>query len=277
MNEVYRKWGCVVRYENGKTIRVEEAGEAIDDGTFFCAGPLGSRVGLPELDAADVGRTSFRLQERCRTEVGDTTIERLIVTSGGARHETSGVTWMEESQRVHLSLVRAPLRALIDLASFDVEIIDTIADALARAGGAREAPSRVRLAPNVTAALLPSLVGELALEQRGGGFDGKGHAIETRAVTADPPPNWYRPSYSMRPRRAWFNLRALPFGTIDRSVPRAIALLGPVAGTTLRVLCVDGDEIFPTTLEVSRVAAVSPDAPIWYPYEAGSFGVEMML
>jgi hypothetical protein len=189
----------------------------------------------------------------------------------------NGVTWMEESRRVHISLVNPPLRVLIDLASFDIDIVGAIAGALARAGAAREAPSRVRLAPNVAAALLPSLIGELALEQHGGSFDGKGQAIATRAVTAGPPPNWYRPSYSTRPRRAWLNLRALPFGTIDRSVPRAVALLAPVAGTTLRVLCIDGDDSFPTTLRAGCVTAVSTGQPVWYPYEGGSSGIEMML
>ena len=283
MNEVYRKWGCVVRYENGKTIRVEEAGEATETNGVFhaspllvgptCAGPNPASSPSPDDTSA---QRNWALQLELLL-IPPVTIERFIVSSGVARHETNGVMWTEESQHVHLSLARAPLRVLIDLASFDIDIVGTIAGSLARAGAVREAPSHVRLAPNVTAALLPSLIGEIALEQRGGGFDGKGQAIETRAVTADPPPNWYRPSYSMRPCRAWLNLCALPFGTIDRSVPRAIALLAPVAGTTLRVLCVDGDDIFPTTLEASRVAAVSQDAPVWYPYEAGSFGVEMML
>lgn len=273
MSEVYRKWGCAVRYENGRTIQVEEAGEATDDGTLFRAAPLGSRLRLPE-PAAEAVR-------QCRDVLGSLpgaiTIERFLVSAGVAHHEANGVSWLEESQRVHLSLVKPPLRVLIDLGSFDVGIVGPIAEALARAGAAREAPARVRIAPNVAAALLPSLIGELAIEQRGGGFDGKGQPIETRAVTADPPPNWFRPSYSVRPWRAWLNLCALPFGAIDQSVPRAIALLAPVAGTTLRVLCIDGDDIFPTTLEATRVAAVSPDPMIWYPYETGSFGAEMML
>jgi hypothetical protein len=281
MSEVYRKWGCAVRYENGRTVRVEESGEAIEAGAVFRSAPLGSGVALPEPDAREVGRTAGRVQETCRTESGNAFIERLIVIDGVARHETNGVTWMEVTQRVHVSLVnsfiRQPLRALIDLASFEIEMVSDIAGALARAGDEREAPARVRLAPNVTAALLPALIGELALEQRGGGFDGKGQVIETRAVTAGPPPNWYRPSYSIRPRSAWLNLRALPFGTIDRSAPRAVALLAPVSGTTHRVLCIDGDDIFPTMLHLVRVAAVSADEPVWYPYEGGSFGIEMML
>jgi hypothetical protein len=187
------------------------------------------------------------------------------------------VTWTEESRRVHLSLVKERLRVLVDLASFDLDAIRSAAVALTRAGHARKAPPRVRLAPNVAAALLPALVGQIAIEQRGGGFDGRGLAIETRAVTADDPPNWYRPSYSIRPRRAWLNLRPLPFGTIDESAPQAVALLAPVIGTNLHVLCIDGDDVFPTELSAEHVAAVSGREPAWYPYAAGSFGVEMML
>ena len=166
---------------------------------------------------------------------------------------------------------------MIDLASFDVATVKTIADALARAGGERDAPRRIRLAPNVSAALLPSLIGELAMEQTGGGFDGRGQAIETRAVTHDTPPNWYRPGYAVRPVRAWLNIRALPFGRIDPDAPLAIALLEPVHGTALRVLCIAGDDVFPTTFDAPHVAAVSRAKTVWYPYAAGSFGVEMML
>jgi hypothetical protein len=204
-------------------------------------------------------------------------VERLIISAGISVHETNGVTWTEESRRVHLSLVKERMRVLVDLASFDLDAIRSAAGALARAGDAREAPPRVRLGPNVVAALLPSLIGEIAIEQCGGGFDGRGLPIETRAVTAHDPPNWYRPSYSIRPRRAWLNLRPLPFGTIDESVPRAVALFAPVIGTNLRVLCIDGDAIYPAELNAERVTAVSGDEPVWYPYAAGSFGVGMML
>jgi hypothetical protein len=205
------------------------------------------------------------------------TVERLIVSAGVAQHETNGVSWTEESRRVHVSLINPPLRVLIDLATFDVAMIKKIADALARAGEERIAPSPLRLAPNVSAALLPVLIGELAMEQRGGGFDGKGQLIETRAVTSDPPPNWYRPGYAVRPVRAWLNIRALPFGSIDKSAPLAVALLAPVEGTMLHVLCVDGEVVFPATVDASHIAAVSRAELVWYPFAGGSFGVEMML
>jgi hypothetical protein len=274
MTEGYRKWGHVVRYENGIFVSVSEAGEAFEKDGVFQAQPAGS-AGVPP---AVLDERAGRPRSRDFIDAASpAVIERLIITAGTAIHETNGVQWTEESRRVHLALVNPPLRALINLASFDVGIVKTIADALARAGDERNPPKRVRLAPNVSAALLPSLVGELAMEQSGGGLDGRGQPIETRAVTHDAPPNWYRPGYAVRPVRAWLNIRALPFGRIDPDAPLGIALLEPIHGTTVRVLCVDGDDVFPTTLDASHIAAVSRAEPVWYPYAAGSFGAEMML
>jgi phage FluMu protein gp41 len=54
-------------------------------------------------------------------------------------------------------------------------------------------------------------------------------------------------------------------------------LLAPIAGTNLRVLCIGGGDVFPAELNAERIAAVSSGEPVWYPYAAGSFGVEMML
>jgi hypothetical protein len=290
MTSLYRKWGSVVRHENGTTIRVDESGEAIESDDLFEARPMQevaqTRVSVPQ--ESEAARTRVSLPQdslavlksfvaQTLLSVRSCNVERLIVSAGVSRCETNGVAWTEESRRVHLSLVKGRLRVLVDLASFDMDVVTATANALANAGDERKPPQRVRLAPNVSAALLPSLIGEIAIEQRGGGHDGRGQMIETRAVTSDPPPNWYRPSYSIRPRRAWLNLRPLPFGTVDRSAPQAIALLEPVSGTTLRVLCDDGESIFPTTLDAQRIAAVSQNDPVWYPYEGGSFGVEMML
>jgi hypothetical protein len=288
MTEVYRKWGRVVRYENGILLSISEAGEAFEkDGVFqsrpLVEEPAQTRVSVshrdPEL-AAFVKETQANVAQTLLS-VRSGRIERFIASAGIATHETNGSKWTEESRRVHIALVnpliKPPLRALIDLASFDVEIVATVADALARAGAERSAPKRIRLAPNVSAAILPSLVGELAMDQTGGGFDGGGKPIETRAVTHDAPPNWYRPGYAVRPVRAWLNIRALPFGRIDPEAPLGIALLEPVHGTTLRVLCVDDNDVFPTIVDASHVVAVSPNTPLLYPYAAGSFGTEMML
>jgi hypothetical protein len=273
----YRKWGSVIRYENGVFIHVEEAGEAFErDGVFQAqpavSEPAQTRVSVPHSARAEL--ESFVAQTLLSVQSGR--IERFIASAGITTHEINGSAWTEESRRVHISLVNPPRRALIDLASFDIELVKTVAIALARLRDGK-APKRVRLAPNVSAALLPNLIGELSMEQVGNGFDGLGQPIETRAVTSHPPPNWYRPGYAVKPVRAWMNIRALPFGAIDTNAPIAIALLAPAEGTTLRVLCVDGDDVFSATLDASHIAAVSRGEPVWYPYAGGSFGAEMML
>jgi hypothetical protein len=90
------------------------------------------------------------------------------------------------------------------------------------------------------------------------------------------PPNWYRPSYRLRPLRAWHNLRALPFGAIDDRWPLAVALLAPPEKSSLRLLCTGADEAFAATVPLTSVRAVGETAA-WYPYAAGAFGAEMLL
>jgi hypothetical protein len=277
-NGLYRKWGRVVRYENGTTVHVSEAGEATETDGVFRSRPIGGDNG----DARQHPAPDEESVQTCAAAIlgsGERSysVERLIVTSGIARHETNGVAWTEETQRLHVSLIAPPLRAIIDLASFDVAAVNAIGSLLGRAGESRSGMPRVRLAPSVSAALLPHLIGELAMEQREAAQDGKGQPVERRAVTAGRPPNWYRPSYTMRPVRAWLNLRALPFGRIDHDAPVAVALLSTTRGHLLHVLCVEGDSVFPMTLDGTAVAAVSGQEPVWHPYEGGSFGTEMML
>jgi hypothetical protein len=110
--------------------------------------------------------------------------------------------------------------------------------------------------------------------QTAGGVDGYGNPI----VEADGNwPNVYRPSYRVRPVRMPLNLRIECDRTaIDETAPRAIALLAPLDGTTLRVLIRDGDRVYPATVRVTRVRAVARERT-WYPYGGGSFGAEMML
>jgi hypothetical protein len=152
--------------------------------------------------------------------------------------------------------------------------------AFARAETAeREAPARLRLAPNVTAALLPSLVGlappNVRLVQTAGGVDGYGHPI--LETVGDPWPNWYRPSYRVRPVRMPLNLRLeCAVTAIDRDRPVAVALLAPVGGLVLRVLVVDGERVYPATVRITRIDAVAAERE-WYPYAGGSFGAELML
>jgi hypothetical protein len=208
-------------------------------------------------------------------------IERLVVSEGIADHEFGDRRWRETTRRVHLSIARPPHRAIIDLGDFDLSDVQSIASAFRTAGGERDAPPRIRLAPNVSAALLPSLVGiappNLRLTQTAGGTDGKGQPIDACDLTALPWPNWYRPSYRSRPVRAPFHLRATCDVTeIDDDLTRGIALLAPPEGLTLRVLCIRDGQAFPATVRVSRIDAIAP-ASRWYPYGAGSFGSEMML
>jgi hypothetical protein len=207
-------------------------------------------------------------------------IERLIVSDGVAEHDFGGMQWSESRRRIHLAINSAGLRALVDLGDFDLDDLGLVAAALRNAGAEREAPPRLRLSKSVAAALLPWLVGvapTVRLYQAAGGRDGKGQPVEEAELGQAPWPNWYRPSYRVRPMRTPFNLRATcAVAQIDRDLPQAIALLAPADGLVLRVLCTDGRNSYPATVRVSRIDAIAAEAR-WYPYAAGSFGGEMML
>jgi hypothetical protein len=247
----YRKWGRTVRYENGTIVRVEEAGEAVEVDSEFRAYPIAERRSLPELPVPS-----------CQLRA-----ERVVMSEGVAIHETNGVTWTERTRRMHISMVKAPFRMLLDQATFDAHAM--LLDLFARVEGRREPPPRMTLAPRVSAAILHSLSIDLA--QRAGEHpDGKGRPVDTRAAEGEPP-NWYRPSYRVRPLRTWFNLMALPFGKLEDSVPRAVARLGDGD-----VLCVDGDRVFATALKPGRILAAGGAAE-WYPFGAGVWGADMLL
>jgi hypothetical protein len=255
---IYRKQGSVARWENGTLIRVTECGVAIEEGELFTCHPERSE-----------GPSLLPPPPRPRIDA-----ERIIVSTGIAHHQYGDRTWSEETHRFHAALVHGTLRALVDRE----EDALPVAEALRKAGPEREAPPRLRLAPNVTAALLPSLVGpappNVRLLQTAGGVDGYGYPI---VEAAGEWPNWYRPSYRIRPVRVPLNLRLeCDVKEIDESRPRAIALLAPVEGLTLRVLMEEGPRVYPSTVRVTRIDAVA-DERVWYPYGAGSFGAEMML
>jgi hypothetical protein len=181
-----------------------------------------------------------------------------------------------------VSLAAGSLRALIDRGDFDLTSIEAVARALAAAGEERPAPQRIRLRPCVSAALIPSLIGtvppNITLIQAGGGVDGKGVAIEERRLVLPPWPNWFRPSYRVRPVRMPLNVAAQPtLPTAEREpLPEAIALLAPVDGLAMRVLVIDGPHSYPATVRVTRIEAVGTREH-WYPYGSGSFGAEMVL
>jgi hypothetical protein len=258
---IYRKRGAVARWENGTLLRVTEEGEARETGDLFECWPvpvedrqscLSGQAGLPVLHVPST--------------------ERLIVTHGLAHHQYGDRTWSEETHRVHASLIHGKLRALFDAETMDG--LQHIAEALRRAESERAAPRHLRFAPNVTAALIPSLIHTARVIQTAGGVDGYGNEI---VEAEDDWPNWYRPSYRIRPVRVPHNLRLEhPVTAIDEDLPRAIALLAPVDGLTVRVLVEDGPRVYPCTVRVTHIEAVSNERT-WYPYGAGSFGAEMML
>ncbi len=255
----YRKWGRTVRYENGTTVRVEEAGEAVDEGGEFRAYPILRSA------AAEPPLSERRLRAALR-EPGLPT-ERVVMSEGVAIHEVGGVTWTEHTRRLHLSVVKPPFRMLIDQASFDVD--QSLLGLFTRIEGLREPPSRMTLAPRVSAAILHAL--PVTRAQRAGEHpDGMGRPVESRPMEGEPP-NWYRPSYRVRPFRAWFNLMALPFGKLDDSAPRAVARLGGD-----EVLCVDGERVYATVLKAATVLAVG-GAVEWFPFGAGAWGADMLL
>jgi hypothetical protein len=183
----------VVRWENGTLVRVEEAGEAREDGDVFTAQPIADRVALPEVDAAWVVETARAIGEA----------ERVIVVAGFAIHEYGKVRWQEETRRVHVALTRKPWRVFVD----DVDVA-TVRDALARCEGEKD---------------FEHLIRSPQFEQLPGGLDGYGRPIEHRRVDGEPP-NFYRPSYRVRPVRRWMNVRAIPSGTAQ-GAPKVLALV----------------------------------------------------
>jgi hypothetical protein len=252
VSEIYRKFGRVVRFEHGRLLSITEAGEAIENGDTFIATPLRAIVDLPEPTLPVIPIANA---------------ERVIASSGLAFHRFGDIEWREETRRLHVSLVHNRIRALIDLDDFDFDLIAHIAERLARAGSDREAPQRIRLAPGVADALLPSLIGvappNVEIWQTGGGRDGKGQLIERVRITEPPWPNWYRPSYRVRPIRNPLNLAAVCDVTeIDRNLPEAIALLAPVDGLSLRVLIDDGRDAYPASVRVVRIDAVAANGEI---------------
>ena len=269
---IYRKRGSVVRWENGTLVRVAERGIAFEEGELFECRP-DDRGDVPDVDETRVIQTARAVQDA----VGDVVLERLIVVEGIAEHQCLD-RWIEHTQRIHLSLTRAHTRVLLDLAAFDLDDIRRVASALARAEDIeRDPPPRLRLAPNVTAALLPTLIGiappNVRLVQTAMGVDGYGAPI---VETTGPWPNVYRPSYRVRPVRMPMQLRLeCDVTEVERDRPIAVALLAPVT-SVLRVLIDDGESVYPSTVRVTRIDAVSSER-IWYPYGAGSFGAEMML
>ena len=223
---IYRKWGRVVRWENGTIVRVEEAGEAWEENGVFFAQPIAHGVipSASEGPPADVVAVAEGIL-RCAQD--DTEIERVIVTHGVALHQYGDVRWQDETRRVHVALIRKPWRVLVD--DFDVA---SVASALARCEGERDFAHLLDV--------------PCAKEQMPGGRDGYGRPIEHRRVEGEPP-NFYRPSYRVRPVRQWMNVRAIPSAT-TQAAPKVLAL---VDGG--KALVDDGGRVFVTPLRPDRL------------------------
>ena len=312
---IYRKRGHVVRWENGTLVRVAERGIAIEEGELFECRPddageapivdetrvieaaravreAAGEIAIERLIVVE-GVAEHEYGEHPSSAFGTFSPQRVEKAERGgvafsppqrgegARSADEGCsvrTWIEHTQRIHLSLIRARTRALLDLGSFDVSGIARVADALTRLEDIeRDPPPRLRLAPNVTAALLPTLAGiappNVRLVQTATGVDGYGAPI---VEATESWPNAYRPSYRVRPVRMPMHLRLeCDVTEIERDRPVAVALLAPVS-SVLRVLIDDGTRAWPSTVRITRIDAVSGERS-WYPYGGGSFGAEMML
>jgi len=234
---IYRKWGRTVRWENGTIVRVEEAGEAREEDGVFFARPIAHGV-IPSASEGSPARVIAVAEGILRCAQDDTKIERVLVSEGIALHECDGVRWHEETRRVHVALTRKPWRVLV----VDAEVVGRVAGALARCEGERDF-EHVLVPPHIEIDV------NCEKEQMPGGLDGYGRPIERRRVEGEPP-NFYRPSYRIRPVRRWMNVRAIPFGTMQPA-PQVIAL---VDGG--KALVEHGERVFVTRLRVDRVTAV---------------------
>lgn len=274
----YEKRGSVVRWENGTLVRVVEGGIAVEEGErFFCRPNPGTP--LAPIDPARVVAAAHEIEALVRPPLR---VERLVVSEGVAEHRIGPLVWTEGHERVHLAVSRGAERALVRLGSFDTSEVARVAAVFAACdAGERPAPPRLRLAPAVSAAVLPMLAGlappNVELWQTAGGLDGRGQAIEEVRIDGEPWPNWYRPSYRSRPVRLPLNLRLdCVVDQIDPFRPEAVALLAEPSALTLRVLVTDGSAAWPSTVRISRIDAVSRSR-FWYPYGGGAFGAELQL
>ena len=268
MTERYRKWGRTVRFERDSVVHATERGEAIEDGARFHARPLNDDIEIPDV-AEDVEAFAKKIRSLI-----DVQIERLIVTAGVTEHDFEGIRWRETSARVHIDINNGHQRTKLDLggntlADIRLDDVRISARALAHVSGQREQPESCVIAPHVSAVLLPIM--GLKLMQTSRGRDGKGAEIEELVLDHPPFPNWFRPSYRVRPVRMPFHMRVDDFGTIPANAPRIVALLS--AG---QVLCDDGASVFAMTIRIDQVKAAGPPAG-WYPHLAGTFGHEILL
>lgn len=281
MKAIYRKRGLTWRYENGSLIRVRESGVAIEEGDVFRCEPAYESADPEDVTNVDAASLLDCARELARIAGDDVSLERVVLVEGFAEHEFGERSWSEHSQQLHVALTRGAERVLVDQSSLDCSVASDVVRVLGMfCGDESDAPARLLLAPTVAASLLAfalvQRVEGLELVQGAGDFDAYGEAVVEWPVARQPWPNWWRPSYRTRPVRMPFNVRAVPHGTLERELPRAVAVLGANRPGELRLLIDDGRRAFAAVLPRRPVLAVGePQRPV--PLGAGFIGAEMVL
>jgi len=315
MNERYAKSGHTFRIEidaRQKTaFSIEESGVAVLEKQHFRCFPAEDTAEISPPPREELEAVVERVQLMVR---GPLTIERLIAISGVSAHEFRAGEehnrWNETAARLHVSVAdrSTGLRLLLDLGSSSpaslhfrefhepLEALRMITPALK--------PTRcstLRLRPAVAAALWPALIANqparqaLDFVQRTSEimpFDGKGrHVVEgslSRFRLSAEWPNFFRPSYRVRPLRAPLGIDLhLPHKSTVNEGFDALALLAPCRALddSIRadLLCRDPDgRSFAATAVMKSetwkaTIAGTGDQARWYPFSGGSFGRETEL
>ncbi|HYM59423.1 MAG TPA: hypothetical protein VEZ11_00880, partial [Thermoanaerobaculia bacterium] len=313
--ETYRKVGRVVRLERGeeatRLIRIEEAGQATLRGSQFFAESIDEPVEIAKIDSSRVELVASEIESMIEAPLA---VERLLVSEGIAAHENrsaqGSVAWEERSERIHLAIVnrRCRVRALVDLGDFvsasrEIAEVATALRALELEGRISSEES-LRLHPRVTAALLAALVENVKEHSTRQGVsirqgshpairrDGKGALIEETTlidetgVRLETWPNWYRPSYRVRPVRMPFHVRLTGSSEPQRPAIEALALLAPIEidGGLVKLALLASESGVPFTLSVEhstsdlmRRLRPAGDTATWYPYAAGAWGAAAVI
>ena len=246
----FRRGGRGVR--KGRRFSGSAGGRGTSTDKSVCA-TLGVGADLARLIRADVAQTLLSVRSG--------RIERFIASAGIATHETNG-SHVDRgvAARAHLARQSAVARAhrsrivrsrnRSDELPTRSRVPATSATRRRASGSRRTSPPRCSRRSSAS----------WRWSRRGGGFDGRGQPIETRAVTHDAPPNWYRPGYAVRPRA---RVAQHPRAAVRTHRPECAArhrVAGACsrhdASSTLR----RRRRCFPRQLDAAHIAAVSARA-----------------
>jgi hypothetical protein len=320
MNGRYIKQGRSVRLEVTRAgrsrLEVSEHGEATEDGRTFVARSAAPASGVRKPAASVLASIETQLLAALPPTVS---IERMTAVTGTAKHRfaPSGLPereWSESHIRLHASLVHREraARVLVDLGGArwteqHSAWLARVAAALGQldGGGPLRSWKVLRLGSSIAAALWPELLvallehpgagSRLALSQRRHDvfrLDGFGDPIAevplSGAGVVSPAhwPNFFRPTYRVRPVRAAFHLGATLPPSNERPDADAVALLAPIrvhrSVVNLELLATDRNVSFalPVVIGVERLASslfAGAQKEMWFPYAAGSWGGAVLL